>query len=179
MLVGHSYGGMLARLFAHTHLDQTGAVVLVDAEGRNAWRRGRAAWPRSLAPKLRRALAERTVLKGVDSRASAALAAGIRSLDDKPLVVITPAREHELFHGLPPQVYRRWDRLWRVMQTESATLSPDHAHVLAQRSDHFIQDDQPLVVIHAIQAVARAVRDHAPLPPCERVFTGPDVRCLA
>jgi pimeloyl-ACP methyl ester carboxylesterase len=179
VLVGHSYGGLLARLFAHTHLDQTGAVVLVDAEGRDAWRRGRAAWPRSLAPKLRRAIAERTVLKGVDIRASAALAAGIRSLDDKPLVVITPAREHELFQGLPPEVYRRWDRLWRVMQTELATLSPDHAHVLAQRSDHFIQDDQPLVVIHAIQAVVRAVRDHAPLPPCERVFTGPDVRCLA
>jgi hypothetical protein len=33
-------------------------------------------------------------------------------------------------------------------------------------------------VLQAIRAVIRAVRDHAALPPCERVFTGPDVRCL-
>ncbi|MDA0159548.1 alpha/beta hydrolase [Solirubrobacter ginsenosidimutans] len=179
VLVGHSYGGLLARLFAFTHLDQTGAVVLVDAEGRDAWRRGLAAWPRSLEPKLRRSIAERTVLNGVDMKASAALAASIRSLDDKPLVVITPARERLLFKGLPATVYRRWDRLWRVTQNELTTLSPDHAHVLALGSDHFIQDDQPIVVLQAIRAVVRAVRDHAPLPPCERVFTGPDVRCLA
>jgi pimeloyl-ACP methyl ester carboxylesterase len=178
VLVGHSYGGLLARLFAYTHLEQTGAVILVDAEGRDAWRRGLAAWPSSLEPKMRRAIAERAVLHGVDMKASAALAAGIRSLNDKPLVVITPAREHELFKGLPAAVYRRWDRLWRVMQRELATLSPDHAHVLALGSDHFIQDDQPIVVLQAIRAAVRAVRNHAPFPPCERVFTGPDIRCL-
>ena len=41
------------------------------------------------------------------------------------------------------------------------------------------QDEQPLVVSRAIRAVVRAVRDHAQLPPCERVFSGPDVRCLS
>ena len=58
------------------------------------------------------------------------------------------------------------------MQTELAGLSSDHAHVLALRSDHFIYRDQPLVVIAAVRAVVRAVRDEAPLPPCERLFTG-------
>jgi pimeloyl-ACP methyl ester carboxylesterase len=43
VLVGHSYGGLLARLFAHTHRDQAGGVVLVDAEGRDAGRRALAA----------------------------------------------------------------------------------------------------------------------------------------
>ena len=47
------------------------------------------------------------------------------------------------------------------------------------RDDHFIQDQQPYVAIHAIQAVVRAVRNHAQLPPCRRLFTGPDVRCLS
>ena len=65
VLVGHSYGGLLARLFA-PHPDETGGVVLVDAEGRDMGRRF-AAWPKSLAPKLRRAWAERTVLDGVAS----------------------------------------------------------------------------------------------------------------
>ena len=57
VLVGHSYGGLPARLFAHTHRDLTGGVVLVDAEaamrggegsprGRDGWRRSCGAHPR-------------------------------------------------------------------------------------------------------------------------------------
>jgi pimeloyl-ACP methyl ester carboxylesterase len=180
VLVGHSYGGLLARLFARAHPDETGGVVLIDANGRDAWRRGFAVWPKTLAPKRRRSWAE-PIADGVDGRASAALASGIRSLGDTPLVVLTAARNRELgvFQGLPPEIYRRWSRLMRVMQTELARLSSDHVHVVASRSDHFIYRDQPLVVMRAVRAVVRAVRDEAPLPPCERVFTGPGVRCLS
>ena len=92
VLVGHSYGGLLARLFAHAHPDETGGVVLIDANGRDNWRRGFAAWPKTLAPKRRRAWAE-PVAGGVDSRASAALASRIRSLGDTPLVVLTAAHD--------------------------------------------------------------------------------------
>jgi pimeloyl-ACP methyl ester carboxylesterase len=180
VLVGHSYGGLLVRLFAHTHPDRTAGVVLVDAEGRDAWRRGRAAWPKSLAPELRRRSGFiKRVYRGVDQRASAALDSGIRSLGDTPLVVISAARERELFRDAPPRLYRLGVRLWRAMQTELAGLSSDHAHVVALRSDHFVQDDQPLVVLRAVGAVLSAVRDYRPLAPCERLFTGPDVRCLS
>ena len=178
VLVGHSYGGLLARLFAHAHPEHTGGVVQVDAEGRDAWRRGRAAWPKSLAPRARRAIAEREVLNGVDMRASSALAGGVRSLGDTPLVVLSAARARELFTGVPAAVYPGNQRVAR-MQNELARLSSDHAHVLALRSDHFIQNDQPDLVTGAIRAVVRAVRDDAELAPCERLFTGPDVRCLS
>ena len=180
VLVGHSYGGLLARLFARAHPDQTGGVVLIDANGRDAWRRGFAVWPKTLAPKRRRAWAQ-PIADGVDSRASAALASDIRSLGDTPLVVLTAAHDRELgpLQDLPPQIDRRWRRLGRVMQTELAGLSTDHAHALALRSDHFIYRDQPLVVLRAVRAVVRAVREEAPLPTCERVFTGPGVRCLS
>lgn len=179
VLVGHSYGGLLVRLFARAHADQTGGVVLVDAVGRGDWRRGFAAWPTSLAPRLRREWAQ-PIVNGVDRRASAALASGIRSLGATPLVVITAAREREQFTDAPATLYRRAHRLWRVMQTELAALSSDHAHVLALRSDHFVQrsDEQPLVVVRAIRAVVGAVRSDEELAPCERLFTGPDVRCL-
>ena len=43
VLVGHSYGGLLARLFARAHPDQTGGVVLVDSVGRDP-----------MAPRIRR-----------------------------------------------------------------------------------------------------------------------------
>ena len=180
VLAGHSYGGLLARLFTRAHAEETGGVVLVDAVGRDDWRRGFAAWPKTLAPELRRMWAE-PIVDGVDRRAGAALASRIRSLGDKPLVVVTAAREREQFDEFPPSLFRQAERQWRKLQTELASLSPDHAHVVASRSDHFIHrsDQQPEVVVRAIQAVVRAVRDDAPLPPCERLFSGPDVRCLS
>jgi len=39
-------------------------------------------------------------------------------------------------------------------------------------------DAQPEEVVDGVTAVVRAVRDKTPLPPCERVFKDPDVRCL-
>jgi len=117
-------------------------------------------------------------IDGVDTRASAALASGIRSLGATPLAVITAVRERELFRGAPPTLYRRGLRLWRVMQTELAQLPSDQAHVVALRSDHFVQDDRPLAVVRAVRAVVSAVRDHTELPPCARLFPGPDFRCL-
>ena len=61
------------------------------------------------------------------------------------------------------------------MQAELARLSGDRAHVVALRSDHFVQDDQPYVVIRAVEAVVgaeaavrRCRRAHgcSPAPTC-------------
>ena len=161
VLVGHSYGGVLARLFAHAHPDQTGGIVLIDAEGRDDLRRVLAAWPKSLAPSGF-GLGAEPVIRGVDVRASSALASDIRSLGDTPLVVITAARNRELEcsgcpAGCPPDALRQW----RVMQAELASTPTDHAHVVALRSDHFIFRDQPALVLRAVRAVVRAVREMA------------------
>jgi hypothetical protein len=65
------------------------------------------------------------------------------------------------------------------MQDELAALSSNHLHVVALRSDHFVQrfDGQPDVVIRAVQAVVRAARHHTRLPPCGQLFSGAGVRC--
>jgi pimeloyl-ACP methyl ester carboxylesterase len=181
VLVGHSYGGLVARVFAAAHPDRTGGMVLVDALGRDAWRRELAAWPKWFARKQRREFAK-PVDDGNDLRETAALDARIRSLGDTPLVVISAAHERALYESIgadpPPGVYRRGMRLWRAMQAELARLSRNRAHVVALRSDHFVQGDQPGVVIDGVRAVVRAVRHRTPLPPCERLFTGADVRCM-
>jgi pimeloyl-ACP methyl ester carboxylesterase len=181
VLVGHSYGGLLVRLFAHAHRSETGGVVLVDAIGRDWWRRGLAAWPKSLAPKLRRTFATR-IQDGVDVRASGALDRHVRTLGDTRLIVITAAQQHELFRkpftAPPRRLYRMTVRGWRRDQRELAALSSDHAHVMATRSDHFIFDEAPDVVSHAILAVVSAVRAGSSLEPCNRLFAGPHTRCL-
>jgi pimeloyl-ACP methyl ester carboxylesterase len=179
VLVGHSYGGMLVRLFAHEHADETAGVVLVDARGTHATRRQLAIWPKSWAPAVRHAVF-RPVQRGVDLAASEALASRVRSLGDTPLAVVTAGtHDGEWGREVSPRLGRALDGLWARMQDELAALSTDHIHVVALRSDHFVQrlDGQPDVVIRAVQAVIRAAREHTRLPPCRRLFSSPDVRC--
>jgi len=179
VLVGHSYGGMLAELFAHEHADETAGIVLVDARGRDATRRQLAIWPRPVAPSVRRAVFKR-VQDGVDLAAGEALARDVRTVDDTPLAVVTAGAHEEWHRVVPATLARALDRLWTTMQDELAELSSDHVHVVAVRSDHFVQrrDGRPDVVIRAVATVVRAARIHGRLPPCRRLFNGdPEVRC--
>jgi pimeloyl-ACP methyl ester carboxylesterase len=85
VLVGHSYGGILARLFASQHPDEAAGVVLVDARGRDATRRQLAILPKSQIPPV----LAMPVQDGVDVAASEALASRVRSLGATPLAVVT------------------------------------------------------------------------------------------
>jgi pimeloyl-ACP methyl ester carboxylesterase len=176
VLVGHSYGGLLARLFAHAHADETAGIVLVDAMGRDQTRRVLSIWPTSQAKTLRREQAT-PVREGVDVAAGEALAARVNSLGDTPLVVVTGGDQR--WEGIGPSLTRALGRQWATMQEELAALSSDHLHVVALRSGHFVQrsEGQPAVVVRAVEAVVRAAREHTRLPPCRRLFSGSEVRC--
>lgn len=180
VLAGHSYGGLLTRLYAHAHPRDVAGLVLVDAVGRNATERQLAIWPKSVEPDARKEAAE-PVTNDVDVRSSEALDARVRSLGDLPLIVIEAGRHEQLFGPDKTPLWRAEARLWSRMQAELARLSSDHVHVLARRSDHFVQriDGQPQVVIGALRALVRAAREKTRLAPCASLFRGPAVRCLS
>jgi pimeloyl-ACP methyl ester carboxylesterase len=178
VLVGHSYGGLLVRLFAKAHTRAVAGIVLVDAMGRDQTRRELSIWPATQAPKLRRFVATR-VRDGVDLAAGEALARRVGSLDDTRLAVVTAGTHAAEWGKVPQRLGRALDRQWTAMQDELAALSGDHVHVVAVRSDHGVQeaDGQPDVVIRAVQAVVRAAREGTRLRPCPRLFGDGDVRC--
>jgi pimeloyl-ACP methyl ester carboxylesterase len=179
VLVGHSYGGLLVRLFARAHPGATAGTVLVDSMGRDQDRRYLPLW-RAQPAAVRRVMQDPRVrvVDGVDLRASEALAAQVRTLGSTPLAVITRGRLGDGLPPMPARTRRAMGRLWITMQDELATLSSDHVHVVAVRSGHFVQgaDGQPSVVVQAVRAIVRSARDGGPLAPCLRVFTGA-VRC--
>ena len=178
VLVGHSYGGVLARVFAYLHPTETAGLVLLDTMGRDGRRQQLAIWPRSQAPEIRRELAT-SEIGGVDLAAGEALAGRIRTLGDTPLAVITAGREDN-FPRTPARLGRALNRLWDRMQDELAVLSDNSAHVVALASNHDVPSShsgQPSVVIRAAQAVVGAARDHTRLPPCRRLFSGSAVGC--
>lgn len=182
VLVGHSYGGLLARVFANAHPEKTAGVVLVDAVGRDQDRLLSAIW-REAPARVRRSAPDpaEPVVDGVDRHAGAALDAKVRALPGVPLVVITRGRaDADELQLLPAALQRKAGRLWVDMQDELAALSDDSVHVVAPRSGHFVQspaDGQPGVVIRGVRAAAAAARDHAALPACARIFRGAAVHC--
>jgi pimeloyl-ACP methyl ester carboxylesterase len=181
ILVGHSYGGMLARLFANAHSDETAGVVLIEAVGRDQNRRLSKVWraqPEAVQQRVPNPTSE-PVVEGVDLRSGQALDTEVTTLHDTPLAVITRARD-DPGDPLPRSFRRGADRLWATMQDELATLSSDHVHVIALRSGHAVQrslNGQPNVVIDAVRAVVDAAGSHSALAPCPNLFHGAGVRC--
>jgi pimeloyl-ACP methyl ester carboxylesterase len=178
VLVGHSYGGVLARVLAHLYPTEVGGLVLIDTIGRDGRRRQLAIWPKSQAPEIRTDLST-TVIDGVDLAIGDTLASRVTTLGDMPLAVITAGREDN-FPRTPARLARNLRRLWGRMQNELAGLSDNSVHVIALRSNHDIpspRSGQPSVVITAVQAVVRAAREHANVPQCRRLFSDADVRC--
>jgi pimeloyl-ACP methyl ester carboxylesterase len=51
------------------------------------------------------------------------------------------------------------ERAWTVEQDRLAALLPGARHVIATESEHYIQLQQPELVIAAVQQVVAAVRD--------------------
>jgi pimeloyl-ACP methyl ester carboxylesterase len=156
VLVGHSLGGMYMRLFADRYLEDVVGLVLVDSAHIDQFRRDAMVLPpespnesESLKfyrdwftnpptyPELPRRLFEPG------------------SLGDMPLVVLTSPHK-ERAEDLPAGLSEKWDEIWVELQKEWAQISSRSTHVMAYGSGHFIQHDQPGLVIDAIRQIIEA-----------------------
>jgi pimeloyl-ACP methyl ester carboxylesterase len=159
VLVGHSLGGVLVRLYAAAHPREVAGVVLVD----------------SLHPRMR----ERFHLNRPAPAVATAFAKArkTRSLGDTRLVVIQAGRE--ISETVPPRQRFALNRAWSQLQADLAGLSSDHIHVIAATSGHDIPRDQPDVVVTAVRGVVDAARRRTQLPPCERLFARVAAQCFS
>jgi pimeloyl-ACP methyl ester carboxylesterase len=79
------------------------------------------------------------------------------SLGNMPLVVLTsPVKERA--EDLPAGLSAQFDEIWVELQGEWAKISSRSTHVIAHGSGHFIQHDQPDLVIEAILQVVEDAR---------------------
>ncbi len=158
VLVGHSFGGLVVRLFADQHPADVAGVVLVDTTHED------------LTDRVREAISveawnEVAVFFGsenaelMDLEASGAEAAAAGDLADVPLVVLQAAREEVeppppgISQATADEVEAATRSIEGELQLDLANLSTNGRHVLVEGSGHFIQIDRPDAVIDAINSV--------------------------
>jgi hypothetical protein len=157
VLVGHSFGSLNMRLYASLYSDEIAGMVLVDPVHEDMY-----------------VDLDTTAVPAIDFEASVQqIRARGEKLEHWPLIILS--------HGLSvPYFPEKVTTMWLSCHRRLARLSSNSIHVIATRSRHFIQADQPEIVVEAIRQVVEAVqRQSHTLPPCEEIFSHFEGKCAS
>lgn len=151
VLVAHSLGGTIAKLYASTYPDQVVGLVLVDPFSEFLKTSlSPAQWMQFTREAIQ--LGDPIELEAADYETSVAALLAARPVRRIPVVVLTADKQFEFGAGGA----ETWPA-WREAHSQLAALL--HArHVTETNSSHGIQLEQPQVVIGAIRQVVDAVR---------------------
>jgi pimeloyl-ACP methyl ester carboxylesterase len=169
VLAAHSTGGLIARLYASTYPQEVVGLVLVDAipEGVQAamtpeqWK----VYYRLLLVDPPKELAAYKELETIDFDASfdqMRAASKATPLSPIPFIVISKGKPFALPPGLPDWLPATLERAWNKGQDELARLLPNTPHRIAAKSSHYVQIEEPQLVIDAIRQVVEAARAEKP-----------------
>ncbi len=154
VLVGHSFGGMNVRLYASQHPQEVVGMVLVDSVHEDEMDR----WVAMMPPEIKQQVID-SDMKGL--LAKLAISEGqVRAAhwhSDIPLVVLTHGVVNPGDYGIPSMA-AKGEALRLAMQEALARLSSRSKHIIADKSGHYIQRDQPELVIDSIRQVVEATR---------------------
>jgi pimeloyl-ACP methyl ester carboxylesterase len=173
VLVGHSYGGLIVRLYASTYPKEVSGLVLIDAlsEGlQDAETPAQWAIQRKLIEgDVRESVALYPALERIDVDRSCDQIRAAPTLHAMPIVVLSADRPWGPQVGsmiaagkLPADVPTDFgyvvDTAQKKAQERLAQLVPNEKHITNTNSGHEIHKEQPQLVISAIREVVEAVR---------------------
>jgi pimeloyl-ACP methyl ester carboxylesterase len=155
VLVGHSFGGMNVRLYAAQHPQEVAGVVLVDSLHPDSLSRLREVLGETVWGEIAGQINEND--EGVDLIQSSAQVGAAGTLGSIPLVVLTAGRRIAA-PFTSPHLAARLEQVWLELQDDSTGLSSNSTQIIAQRSGHCIQCDEPQLVVDAIRQVVESFR---------------------
>jgi pimeloyl-ACP methyl ester carboxylesterase len=162
LLVGHSLGGILNRLYASYYPAEVLGMVLVDSAHEDEPDRGIALIPReTLKDMLKQANPADLVPQSserIDSCSIRSLMNALNWHGDIPLVVLTQGRPYGPDAVAVPSIAPQAYQLHLELQKELVRRSSRGRQVFAEKSGHLIHQDQPELVIGAIRQVMREAK---------------------
>ena len=173
VLVGHSYGGLIVRLYTSIYPKEVSGLVLVDAlseglqdaETHEQW----AIQRKLIEGDVRESVALYPALERIDVDRSLKQIRAAPPLRSIPLVVLSADRTWgpqvpsmiaagKLSADTPPDFGYVTDAAQKKAQERLANLVPNEKHITNTNSGHEIHKEQPQIVISAIRDVLEAVR---------------------
>ena len=160
VLAGHSLGGLLVRLYASHYPDDVAGLILVDPSHEDQEQRFEAVVGRDRWLENERGDAHAADPEGLDLGTigaevrTASVDAPIRPM---PLIVLTRAVAPDASMFPAGWPVAEVEAEWREMHVDLARRVPGGRVIVAESSGHFIQLDQPGVVVEAIHEVVAEV----------------------
>jgi pimeloyl-ACP methyl ester carboxylesterase len=196
-MVGHSFGGALARLYVHNYPDEVVGLVLVDAAPPELFERF-PAWSTAIEAKMKmfrvleplssfglfalspnsipnrglpddaltqyRAISVATdyykntiVENEMFVKNLVEINAADTSFGDLPLIVLSRGL-FDPMPGLTDKENQQARQAWSEMQAGMLKLSSNSKQIIAEKSEHFIQLEQPQLVIDAVMNILNVTR---------------------
>lgn len=154
ILVGHSISGFYARRFATRYPRESAGLVLVDTSHEEQ------------ALRLHELDPQGPELTGITARLGFFVKPGqrLKWRTELPMIVLGkgqpgPRRARDgsdsQTNRMTEEQFAAWDRIWTEFQKDLASRSTRGEFRLAEKSGHWIQRDQPELVIQAIRDVSR------------------------
>lgn len=161
VLVGHSYGGLIVRLFGQTYPTETAGIVFVDAFGINVRRLfGPRLWPRyvKVLNHPGTALDHQRGFETVNVDGAIKAIQNAKPLPRVPLAVISKTEPFATAPGVPKALTVRLEQVWPRVQGLLVTLEPQTPHVFATGSDHYVQIHDPDLTVSIIRLILDRAR---------------------
>jgi pimeloyl-ACP methyl ester carboxylesterase len=168
--VGHSVGGMNMLVFANRYPSEVAGLVLVNSSHPDQNDRLLAALP-TPSPGESKVLAylrkesfwtnpaDQSFPEPMNWTETLAQVRAVKSLGSLPLAVLIAVDPSKSNWGdLPPELAASFDKIGWDLLKEYAKLSTDSSLILAERSGHYIQNDEPQLVIDAILGLVDKAR---------------------
>lgn len=164
VFVAHSSGGWNVMVYADRYPDEVAGVVMVDVRPPLVSELSRKALPKEAAGEPDAIHQVRADLmdweydpsanpEGLDLITSAQQAAAARGFGSDPLIVLTAGDRGDNAEGLPAALAATFDGIWMDQQAKLATLSSKGSQQIVAGATHDLPDEQPDVVVKAIQDV--------------------------
>ena len=160
VLVGHSFGGLNARLFAGSYPKEVAGMVLVDSVHEEETEKWLALIPPEIKTEMEAGGGMR--MRGgepVDLPESEKQLKSIKWRTEIPLIVLARGKASYNAEDYPPPLRAfapRGEELRIEMQKDLAKRSTRGKLIFAEKSGHFIQSDEPELVIKSILEVIEA-----------------------
>ncbi len=142
IFVGHSFGGINARLFATFYSEDMLGIVLVDSTPENY----KKDFLPIMSPEFQEAYYKQFVHESSYEEFMFSLGEAdkhCQSMRNIPLVVLAAGKK--AYYSQEAQMK------WLQLQEELLRLSSNHTFVIAERSGHYIQKDEPQYIIDAVK----------------------------